>query len=260
LCTFFFYAAWSVFLQSRLYLFCNHTAIKLQSRTCLFMQLGFFAIAAHQRFATTLSRMFAITYIFTKLQPHQAKTNLVAIWQCHDIELFFELVYCNRTFFTSFLQSQSHCYKGAITLRQDLQSTTFWFATVFFLQSQHISHCKYTAKDVAITCNLTRLQPHQAKTIVAAILQCHGMELFFELVFFYLCFLQLFFLQNHCSKGAITLPQGCNHSHAWFLATTFCWIVAHQRFATTLSRMFAITYIFTKLQPHQAKTNLVAIW
>jgi hypothetical protein len=34
--------------------------------------------------------------------------------------------------FTSFLQSQSHSYKGAITLRQDLQSTTFWFATVFF--------------------------------------------------------------------------------------------------------------------------------
>jgi hypothetical protein len=22
------------------------------------------------------------------LQPHQAKTNLVAIWQCHGIELF----------------------------------------------------------------------------------------------------------------------------------------------------------------------------
>jgi hypothetical protein len=67
-------------LQSHIYLFCNHTAIKSQSRTCLFMQLGFFAIAAHQRFATTLSRMFAITCIFTKLQPHQAKTNLVAIW------------------------------------------------------------------------------------------------------------------------------------------------------------------------------------
>jgi hypothetical protein len=33
--------------------------------------------------------------IFTKLQPHQAKTKLVT-----------------PSFFTSFLQSQSHCYKG----------------------------------------------------------------------------------------------------------------------------------------------------
>jgi hypothetical protein len=40
--------------------------------------------------------------------------------------------------------------------------------------------------------------------------------------------LQLFFLQNHCSKGAITLPQGCNHSHAWLLAIFFS-NVAHQR-------------------------------
>jgi hypothetical protein len=119
LCTFFFYLAWSVFLQSHLYLFCNHTAIKLQSP------------------------VFAITCIFTKLQPHQAKNNLVT-----------------SSFLPVFLQSQSHCYKGAITLRQDLQSTTFWFATVFsFLQSQHISRCKHTAKDVAITSNLTRLQP-----------------------------------------------------------------------------------------------------
>jgi hypothetical protein len=42
LCTFFFYSAWSVFLQSHLYLFCNHTAIKLQSRTCLFYATMFF--------------------------------------------------------------------------------------------------------------------------------------------------------------------------------------------------------------------------
>jgi hypothetical protein len=74
-----FYAAWSVFfaiahlpvLQS----YCDKIAI-----THMFVYAtGFFAIAAHQRFATTLSRMFAITCIFTKLQPHQAKTNLVAI-------------------------------------------------------------------------------------------------------------------------------------------------------------------------------------
>jgi hypothetical protein len=94
------------------------------------------------------------------------------------------------------LQSQSNCYKGAITLRQGLQSPTFWFATVFFLQSQHISGCKYTAKDVAITCILTRLQPHQAKTTLAAILQCHGMELFFELVFLPVFFATIFFAKS----------------------------------------------------------------
>jgi hypothetical protein len=60
-------------LQSHLYLFCNHTAIKLQSRTCLFMQLGFFAIATHQRFATTLSRMFAITCIFHQVTTTSSK-------------------------------------------------------------------------------------------------------------------------------------------------------------------------------------------
>jgi hypothetical protein len=102
----------------------------------------FFAIAAHQRFATTLSRMFEITCIFTKLQPHQAKTNLVAS--------SFLPVFCNRN---------HTAIRGAITLRHDLQSTTSWFATVFFLQSQHISRCKHTAKDVAITSILTRLQP-----------------------------------------------------------------------------------------------------
>jgi hypothetical protein len=61
------------------------------------MQLGFFAIAAHQRFATTLSRMFAITYIFTKLQPHQAKTNLIAI------TAFFTRVFLQLFFFAKSL-------------------------------------------------------------------------------------------------------------------------------------------------------------
>jgi hypothetical protein len=141
--------------------------------------------------------------VATTSSKDQSSRNLIVSWHW----AFFELVYCNHTFFTSFLQSQSHCYKGAITLRQDLQSTTFWFGTVFFLQSQHISRCKYTAKDVAITCILTRLQPHQAKTTIAAILQCHGMELFLKWCFLHV-FLQLFFLQNHCSKGAITHMLG----------------------------------------------------
>jgi hypothetical protein len=119
----------------------------------------------------------AITCIFTRLQPHQAKTTLVAIWQCYGMELFFELVYCNRTFLPVFLQSQSHCYKGAITLRQG-SNHPHSCLQLSFLQSQHISGCNHTVKDVAITCIFTRLQPHQAKTTLVAIWQCHGMELF----------------------------------------------------------------------------------
>jgi hypothetical protein len=138
-----FYLAWSVFFAiPPLPVLQSHYDKIAITHMFVLCNCVFFAIAAHQRFATTLSRMFAITCIFTKLQPHQAKTNLVT-----------------SSFLPVFLQSQSHCYKGVITLRQDLQSTTFWFATVFFLQSQHISRCKHTAKDVAITSNLTRLQP-----------------------------------------------------------------------------------------------------
>jgi hypothetical protein len=59
--------------------------------------------------------MFAITCIFTKLQPNQAKTKLVTS--------SFLTVFCNRN---------HTAIRGAITLRHDLQSTTFWFATVFF--------------------------------------------------------------------------------------------------------------------------------
>jgi hypothetical protein len=55
------------------------------------------------------------------------------------------------------------------------------------------------AKDVAITCNLTRLQPHQAKTTLAAILQCHGMEFFFELVLF----LPMFFATVFFAKSLL---------------------------------------------------------
>jgi hypothetical protein len=109
---------------------------------------------------------------------------------------FFWTVLLQSHFFTSFcnrnhtaIRVQSHCDKI-------LQSTTFWFATVFFLQSQHISRCKYTAKDVAITCILTRLQPHQAKNTLAAILQCHGMELFLNWCFFTCVFCNCFFAKS----------------------------------------------------------------
>jgi hypothetical protein len=157
----------------------------LQSRTCLFLQLCFFAIAAHQR-----SRMFAITCIFTKLQPHQAKTKLVT-----------------SSFFTSFLQSQSHCYKG-------YNHTATWFAINYILVCNCLFLCNRSTSVVANTLQrmlqspvfLDQVATHQAKTILASILQCRGTELFFETgVFFTRVFLKLFFLQNHCSKVAITL-------------------------------------------------------
>jgi hypothetical protein len=61
------------------------------------------------------------------------------------------------------------------------------------LQSQHISGCNHTVKDdFAITCIFTRLQPHQAKTNLVAIWQCHGIELFLNwfiaIALFYLFF------------------------------------------------------------------------
>jgi hypothetical protein len=81
---------------------------------------------------------FAIIRIFIRLQHNQANTNLVAIWQCHDMELFltgflqsqFFTCFCNcffnsnhKLFFASaFLQSK--CYKVAITLAIRLQSFT----------------------------------------------------------------------------------------------------------------------------------------
>jgi hypothetical protein len=82
---------------------------------------------------------------------------------------------------------------GAITLRQDLQSTTFWFATVFFFAiAAHQSlqtHCKGC-------CNhqyFDQVATHRAKTTLAAILQCRGTELFFNWCFFTRVFLKLFF-------------------------------------------------------------------
>jgi hypothetical protein len=59
------------------------------------------------------------------------------------------------------IRVQSHCDKVAITHMLVLQPS--------FLQSQHISGCNHTVKDVAITRIFTRLQPHQANTNLAAI-------------------------------------------------------------------------------------------
>jgi hypothetical protein len=147
---------------------------------------------------------------------------------------FFELFYCNR----------NHTAIYGCTLRQGCNHLHFLVLQLYFLQSQHYQWLQPHVKDVAITCIVTRLQPHQANTNLFAIWQCHGIELFFELVFlqphfFYLCFCNYFFiffaiavtccfrncflfLQSHCAKG-------CNHSTTRLqsltclvLATVFC--------------------------------------
>jgi hypothetical protein len=165
------------------------------------------------------------------------------------IALFYQF-FCNRNHIA--IRVQSHCDNFCNQPHSGLQLS-------FFLQSQHISRCKHTAKDVAITSNLTRLQPHQAKTTLAAILQCHGMELFFELVFFTRVFYNCFFckitalrLQSHCFKGA------SNHPHFDFCNCHVFAIAAHQLLQPHVKNV-AISCIFTRLQPHQANTNLVAI-
>jgi hypothetical protein len=55
-----------------------HTATRLQSPTFSGFATVFFAIAAHQWLQPHVKDV-AITCIFTRLQPHQANTNLVAI-------------------------------------------------------------------------------------------------------------------------------------------------------------------------------------
>jgi hypothetical protein len=68
--------------------------------------------------------------------------------QSSHIKLFTSFFNRNHTA----IRVQSHCDKICNQLHSGLQLS-------FFLQSQHISRCKHTAKDVAITSILTRLQP-----------------------------------------------------------------------------------------------------
>jgi hypothetical protein len=103
--------------------------------------------------------------------------------------------------FYQFFQSQSHCDMICNQLHSGLQ-------LYFSLQSQHISRCKHTAKDVAITsifglgCNPSSKDHPSFNNTVS----WHEAFLFFlKLVFFYPCFFETVFLQNHCSKVAITL-------------------------------------------------------
>jgi hypothetical protein len=143
LCTFFFYLAWSVFFAIPslpvLQPHCDKIAIThmFVSATVFFLQSQHISGLQPQCQGCLQSPVF-----FTKLQPHQAKTNLVTS--------SFLPVFCNRNH--TAIRVQSHCDKICNQLHSGLQRS-------FFLQSQHISRCKHTAKDVAITSILTRLQP-----------------------------------------------------------------------------------------------------
>jgi hypothetical protein len=116
---------------------CDKIAI---THMVVFCNCFFFAIAAHQG-----SRMFAITCIFHQVATTSRKD------QTSHIKLFYQF----------FAIAKSHCYKGgAITLRHDLQSTTFCYATVFsFAIAAHQSlqtHCKGCCNHQYFW---TRLQP-----------------------------------------------------------------------------------------------------
>jgi hypothetical protein len=74
LCTFFFYSAWSVFFcNPPLPVFATTHSIKLQSLTCVISATVFFLQSQHISGQGCLQS----SCIFTKLQPHQAKTKLV---------------------------------------------------------------------------------------------------------------------------------------------------------------------------------------
>jgi hypothetical protein len=57
----------------------NHIAIRLQSRTCLFLATTFLQ-SPHISGCNRTVTYFAITRIFIRLQHNEANTNLVAIW------------------------------------------------------------------------------------------------------------------------------------------------------------------------------------
>jgi hypothetical protein len=79
---------------------CNYTAIRAQAITyILVLQLSFFCNCCTSAVATTCKGCCNHMYFFTRLPPHQANTNLVAIWQFHGMELFFELVFLHPHFF-----------------------------------------------------------------------------------------------------------------------------------------------------------------
>jgi hypothetical protein len=91
-------------------------------------------------------------------------------------------------FFATVFFNRNHTFLRLHTAAK-LQSTHMLGLQLSFLQSQHISGCNHTVKDVTITCTSSKHQPSCNLTV-------SGLELFlnwfFAIALFYL-FLQLFF-------------------------------------------------------------------
>jgi hypothetical protein len=118
--------AWS-FLN---WFFCNHT---LPVFPTVFLQSRHISGCSH-----TVTD-FAITRIFTRLQPHQANTNLVAIWQCHGMELFWTGFL--QSHFDLFLQSQSHAVFATFFCNHTaIRSQSHWDKVVITHMRQGCNH------------------------------------------------------------------------------------------------------------------------
>jgi hypothetical protein len=187
----------------------------------LFLQLCFFLQSQHISGQGCLQS----PCIFTKLQPHQAKTKLVT-----------------PSFFTSFCNRNHIAIRGAITLRHDLQSTTFWFATVVFFCNRNTSVVANTLQRMfAITsilgpgCNL------------ASILQCRGTELF----------LPVFCNRNHIAIRGSHWDMICNQLHSGLQLSFSFAIAAHQSLQTHCKGCCNHQYFWTRLQP---SFNLTVSW
>jgi hypothetical protein len=171
------------------------------------------------------------------------------------------------TLFTCFLQSQSHCYKGAITLRQGCNHPHAGFATVFFAIAAHQwlqPHCKGCCNHVYFHQVATTSSKHELSRNLTV--SWHGAFLNW---FFAIALLPFFCNRSHTLFFATVFLQsqhisGCNHTfnlfcnHMYFHQVAFLQLQHISGCNRTLS-CFAITRIFTRLQQHQANTNLVAI-
>jgi hypothetical protein len=111
---------------------------------------------------------------------------------------FFAIAFL-PVFATVFFQSQTHCYKGAIALRQSCNHPHAGFATIFFAIAAHQwlqPHCKGCCNHLYCHQVATTSSKHQP----SCNLTVSWLELFLNWFFcnrtFLPVFLQLFFLQS----------------------------------------------------------------
>jgi hypothetical protein len=141
--------------------------------------------------------------VATTSSKDQSSRNLTVSWHW----AFFWTGLLQSHFFTCFLQSQSHCYKGAITLRQGLQSPTFWFATVFFAIVAHQwlqIHCKGCCNHLYFhQVATTSSKGHPSRNLTVS---WHGAFFWTGLLqsHFYLFFCNCFFCNRSTSAVATT--------------------------------------------------------